>query len=144
MSGKSVAILLFLGGIGLVLQNALMLRMSAISGSFWMALWMNSCVGLVFLTWLVWAREGSQPIANLWSQPNWWYLLPGLLGTLFVFASLKGFSHFGAAITVATLVASQLVAGMALDAWRGDSLTLLNLVGAWFLITGAALVAKDG
>jgi transporter family-2 protein len=109
-----------------------------------MALWLNSGVGLVFLTWLVWTREGEQPMANLWSQPSWWYVLPGLLGTLFVFASFRGFAHFGAATAVASLVASQLVAGMAFDAWSGDSLSTRNLVGAGLLIAGAALVAQDG
>jgi len=144
MNGAGVAVLLIAGGAGLVLQNALMLQIRAVSGSFWMALWMNSAVGLIFLTWLVCTREGEQPLANLWTQPSWWYVLPGLLGTLFVFASLQGFAHFGAAITLASLVASQLVAGMAFDAWNGDSLSLRNLFGAALLITGAALVSQDG
>lgn len=144
MNGTGVVVLLIAGGAGLVLQNALMLQIRAVSGSFWMALWLNSGVGLVLLTWLVWAREGEQALANLWAQPSWWYLRPGLLGTLFVFASLQGFAHFGAAITVAGLVASQLVAGMAFDAWNGDGLSLRNVVGAGLLIVGAAMLAQDG
>ncbi|MEL6806435.1 MAG: DMT family transporter [Pseudomonadota bacterium] len=144
MNGPSVAALLVAGGAGLVLQNTLMLQIRAVSGSFWIALWLNSGVGLVFLTWLVWAREGQQPLSILWAQPSWWYVLPGLLGTLFVFASLQGFAHVGAAITVTSLVASQLVAGLVFDAWNGDSLSLRNFVGAGLLIAGAALVAQDG
>lgn len=144
MNGTSVAVLLFAGGAGLVLQNALMLQIRAISGSFWMALWLNSAAGFVFLTWFVWVREGIQPMANLWTHPNWWYMLPGLLGTLFVFAGLQGFAHFGAAITVASLVASQLVVGLAFDVLSGDSLSIRNVAGAGLLIAGAALVAHDG
>lgn len=53
MNGPSVAALLVAGGAGLVLQNTLMLQIRAVSGSFWIALWLNSGVGLVFLTWLV-------------------------------------------------------------------------------------------
>lgn len=143
MNGTGVAVLLIAGGAGLVLQNALMLQIRTVSGSFWMALWLNSAVGLVLLTWLVWLREGQQPLVNLWSQPSWWYVLPGLLGTLFVFAGLQGFAHFGAAITLASLVASQLVAGLAFDAWNGESMSLGNLIGAGLLITGAAMVAND-
>lgn len=144
MNGTGVAVLLIAGGAGLVLQNALMLQIRAVSGSFWIALWLNSAVGLVCLTWLVWVREEQQPLANLCAQPSWWYVLPGLLGTLFVFASLQGFAHFGAAITVASLVASQLVAGLVFDTWSGDGPALRNLIGAGLLIAGAALVAQDG
>jgi len=121
-----------------------MLQIRGITGSFWITLWWNSAVGLIFLTGLIWVRDGQQPLVALWPQPSWWYILPGLLGTLFVFASLQGFAHFGAAITVSSLVATQLVAGMVYDAWHADSLSLRNLVGAGLLISGAALVALDG
>lgn len=83
-------------------------------------------------------------MVNLWSQPSLWYVLPGLLGTLFVYASLQGFSHFKAAITMASLVANQLVAGMVFDAWRGGSLSTRKFLCAGLLIAGADLVAKDG
>lgn len=144
MNGTSVGVLLVAGGAGLVLQNVLMLQIRTNSGSFWAALWLNSAVGLVFLTWFVLVREGSQPMAKLWTHPKWWYVLPGLLGTLFVYTSLQGFAHFGAAITIASLVAAQLVTGIAVDVWRGDSLSASNVFGAGLLIAGAALVSNDG
>jgi transporter family-2 protein len=38
-----------------------------------------------------------------------------LLGSFFVFASISGYQNVGAATTIAVLVASQLVGGLAMD-----------------------------
>lgn len=67
------------------------------------------------------------------------HLLPGLLGSFFVFASLTGYRQIGAAPTIAILVASQLVFGLGADVLRGGHLHLTSLMGVAFLITGSCL-----
>lgn len=43
-------------------------------------------------------------------------MLPGLLGTFFVFASLYGYKHMGAATTITLIISSQLITGVVMDA----------------------------
>ncbi len=77
---------------------------------------------------------------------KWWTLIPGLLGSFFVFASISGYQNVGAATTIAVLVASQLVGGV--DHGFSSAPTALPvraligpLCGAVMLVVGAWLVA---
>ena len=102
---------LIAAGIGLVVQNTLMVR-----------------------------------ITQLVSSVRWWTLIPGLLGSFFVFASISGYQNVGAATTIAVLVASQLIGGLVLDILRSHGVPLRALVGpacgAVLLVVGAWLVAR--
>ncbi|SUI55498.1 Inner membrane protein ydcZ [Serratia marcescens] len=73
-------------------------------------------------------------------------LLPGLLGSLFVFAGILGYQKLGAAATISILVASQLCMGLLADVYRAGPAALREnlpaLVGALLLVAGAYLVAK--
>jgi uncharacterized membrane protein YdcZ (DUF606 family) len=50
-----------------------------------------------------------------------WCLLPGLLGSIFVFASIVGYQRLGASVTIATVVArDRLLSGQDLQAMLLD------------------------
>ena len=83
---------------------------------------------------------------ELVSSVRWWTLIPGLLGSFFVFASISGYQNVGAATTIAALVASQLIGGLVLDIFRSHGVPLRALIGpicgAILLVVGAWLVAR--
>ncbi len=83
---------------------------------------------------------------ELASTVRWWTLIPGLLGSFFVFASISGYQNVGAATTIAVLVASQLIGGLVMDILKSNGIPLRALVGpvcgAVMLVVGARLVAR--
>ncbi|KVO54094.1 DMT family transporter [Burkholderia stagnalis] len=131
-------------GAAIVAQNALMARITASSSTVLIALVMNSVVGLVLLAALLFARSGAAGFGEIARSFRAWSLLPGLLGSFFVFASLTGYQRFGAATTIAVVVASQLVFGLLMDAARAQPQqpSLQALAGAGLLVLGAFLVAS--
>ena len=64
------------------------------------------------------AARGVAGFQELALSVKWWTLIPGLLGSFFVFASISGYQNVGAATTIAVLVASQLVGGLIMDLVR--------------------------
>jgi len=136
---------LILAGISLVLQNALMVRITQSASTVLIALVINSSVGLTALLAILISRNGLAGLAEAAGAIRPWALLPGLLGSFFVFAGILGYQRLGAAPTIAVLVASQLLAGLAFDAAvSGQKMAGFNiwqLAGALLLVTGAALVA---
>jgi len=133
-------LLLATAGTALVLQNALMLEARTVSGSIWVALWLNSAVGLVVLSVTALAVDGPEAFARLATGRWWLFLVPGLLGTLFVFASLTGYAQVGATLTISALVASQVVAGLGFDTLRGTTVAPAQILGLVLLVAGVALV----
>ena len=143
-----VLLLLVAAGAALVVQNLLMARISGTLSSGLMALVLNSAVGLVLLCALLMLRSGTAGLREIASAFRPWFLLPGVLGSLFVFASVTGYRSLGAAPTIATLVTSQLVLGLVWDMTRGAAPSgqalLLQGVGAALLIAGAVILVSRG
>ena len=140
MTAAAILALLAAAGAALVLQNALMLEARAVSGSVWVALWLNSAVGLVVLTAVALTSDGIEAFARLAQGRLWMFLLPGLLGTFFVFASLTGYASLGATLTISALIAAQVTAGVGFDLWRGSAITPAQILGLALLVAGTALV----
>lgn len=140
-----VALLIAAGG-AIVLQNLMMTQIASSASTPLVALALNSLVGLALLLSLIAWRSGAAGLAELTATFGWRAALPGLLGTFFVFASLLGYQRLGAGTTVALLVASQLIAGLLVDALRTGAARLdaPTLIGAAMLIAGTALVATRG
>lgn len=136
---------LILAGISLVLQNALMVRITQSVSTVLITLVINSSVGLTALLLILISRNGLAGLTEAAGAIRPWALLPGLLGSFFVFAGIMGYQRLGAAPTIAVLVASQLLAGLAFDAaisgQKVASFSTWQLVGALLLVTGAVLVA---
>ncbi len=137
---------LSVAGIGLVVQNMLMVRITQSSSTILIAMLLNSLVGIVLFTAILLLRNGSAGVMELVSSIRWWTLIPGLLGSFFVFASINGYQHLGAATTIAVLVASQLIGGLLMDIARSGGVPLRALIGpvagAILLVIGAWLVAR--
>lgn len=133
-------------GIGLVIQNTLMVRITQSASTILVAMLLNSLVGIVLFVSILLIKHGLAGVNELISTVKWWTLLPGLLGSFFVFASISGYQYVGAATTIAVLVASQLIGGLVMDVMRSQGVPWRALVGpvcgAVMLIVGAWLVAK--
>lgn len=140
-------VILVVAGIALVVQNTLMARITGQMSSVIITLVLNSSVGLVLLTALLWGKSGLSGFAEIASAFRWWFLLPGILGAYFVFANIWGYQKLGAASTISILVASQLIAGLAFDIYRRSGEAGVNWLpagcGVVLLIAGAYLVAAN-
>ena len=141
-----IVALLVAGGAAIVAQNLLMAQMTAGASTVLIALVMNSAVGLVALSILLVGRSGLAGISETFGAVGIWSILPGLLGSFFVFASIVGYRRLGAAATISILVASQLIFGLALDMARSDVTGVQGwiaaIAGAGLLVSGAFLVAS--
>ena len=133
-------------GIGLVVQNTLMVRITQSSSTILIAMLLNSLVGIVLFVSILLVKNGFAGFSELVSTVRWWTLIPGLLGSFFVFASISGYQYVGAATTIAVLIASQLIGGLMMDVVRSQGIPLRALVGpvcgAVLLVVGAWLVAR--
>ena len=133
-------------GIGLVVQNTLMVRITQSSSTILIAMLLNSLVGIVLFVSILLVKHGLAGFSELLATVHWWTLLPGLLGSFFVFASISGYQYVGAATTIAVLVASQLIGGLVMDVVRSQGVALKALIGpvcgAVLLVIGAWLVAR--
>lgn len=139
-------LLLVAAGVSLVVQNLLMVRISESASTILIALVINSSVGLLLLMALLFAKNGASALAEVTGNFRIWMLLPGLLGSFFVFSGIFGYQKLGAATTISVLVASQLVAGLAVDIYKAGPAALRDnlpaLLGAVLLVAGACLVAR--
>lgn len=133
-------------GIGLVVQNMLMVRITQSASTILIAMLLNSLVGIVLFVSILLLKHGSAGFSELAATVRWWTIIPGLLGSFFVFASISGYQYVGAATTIAVLVASQLIGGLVMDVVRSQGVALKALVGpvcgAVLLVIGAWLVAR--
>ncbi|MDZ4033121.1 DMT family transporter [Kluyvera ascorbata] len=137
---------LIAAGIGLVIQNTLMVRITQSASTILVAMLLNSLVGIVLFVSILLIKHGLAGVSELVATIKWWTLIPGLLGSFFVFASISGYQYVGAATTIAVLVASQLIGGLVMDVFRSHGVPWRALIGpvcgAVMLIVGAWLVAK--
>ncbi|UXS01190.1 DMT family transporter [Agrobacterium tumefaciens] len=139
---STVFVLLAAAGAALVAQNMLMARISESSSTILIPLVLNSAVGLFALLGLLIARSGMTGVQEALSSFKVWNVLPGLLGSFFVFASIFGYQRLGAAATIATLVGTQLAFGLAIDIFRTGNIRGYEgaMVGALLLAIGASLI----
>ncbi|QNQ20375.1 DMT family transporter [Kosakonia sp. SMBL-WEM22] len=133
-------------GIGLVIQNTLMVRITQASSTILIAMLLNSLVGIVLFVSILLIKQGVGGFQELVTSVKWWTLIPGLLGSFFVFASISGYQNVGAATTIAVLIASQLIGGLVMDVVKSEGVALRALIGpvcgAVLLVIGAWLVAR--
>lgn len=131
-------------GVALVIQNLIMVGITARVSTVIVTLLVNSAVGLVALTALLVWRNGVAGLAEFAATLRGAALLPGLLGAFVVFAGILGYQRLGAAGTVAVFVSSQLIAGLAADQMRagGPKIDLPTVAGAALLIAGTVLILR--
>lgn len=132
---------LIAAGVGLVVQNTLMVRITQAASTILIAMLLNSLVGIVIFVTMLLLRQGVAGFQELALSVKWWTLIPGLLGSFFVFASISGYQNVGAATTIAVLVG-----GLIMDLVRAHGVPVRALIGplcgAVMLVVGAWLVAR--
>jgi transporter family-2 protein len=67
-------------GIGLVVQNTLMVRITQSSSTILIAMLLNSLVGIVLFVSILLLKQGAAGFSELAATVRWWTLIPGLLG----------------------------------------------------------------
>ena len=126
---------LIAAGVGLVVQNTLMVRITQAASTILIAMLLNSLVGIVIFVTMLLLRQGVAGFQELALSVKWWTLIPGLLGSFFVFASISGYQNVG-----------QLVGGLIMDLVRAHGVPVRALIGplcgAVMLVVGAWLVAR--
>lgn len=137
MTIQIIAALLVAAGAALVAQNVLMAQITTQASTVLVTLILNSAVGLAALTLLLFWRNGLAGFGEVASTLRPVSVLPGLLGSFFVFASIAGYQKLGAAATISILVASQLIFGLAFDLVRsGATQGLLSAIAGMALLMG--------
>jgi transporter family-2 protein len=135
--------LVALGGAALAIQNLLLSGMVARGLGPITALAMNSAVGIVLLLGLNMAIYGADAGMRLTQTWQWWFLLPGLLGTFVVTVLLFGYTKAGAAMPTVALIAGQVITACLLDiggvSSRPIRFTALTWLGLAMFIGGTAL-----
>jgi transporter family-2 protein len=86
-------------------QNTLMVRITQSASTILIAMLLNSLVGIVIFVTILLLRHGAAGFQELALSIKWWTLIPGLLGSFFVFA-ISGYQNVGAATTIAVLIAA--------------------------------------
>lgn len=143
MINLAVPVLLIAAGAAIVAQNLVMSMMAASASTILVPLIVNSAVGLTALVVLLLWRQGGEGLLQIITGFRPWHLLPGLLGSFFVFASIVGYSRLGAASTIAILVSSQLSFGVLADVMRSNHTGHYGMLlfGLGLLLSGAILLA---
>lgn len=65
---------LIAAGIGLVVQNTLMVRITQTSSTILIAMLLNSLVGIVLFVSILWFKQGMAGFGELVSSVRWWTL----------------------------------------------------------------------
>lgn len=134
--------LLIAAGAAVVVQNLLMVQITSGVSTVLITLLVNSAVGFAVLLTLLITRSGIAGIGEAIGALRYWSVLPGLLGSFFVFASIFGYQRLGAAATISVLIASQLIVGLGVDMVRTGGVGNWGpMLGVILLVAGAWLVA---
>lgn len=86
---------LIAAGIGLVVQNTLMVRITQTSSTILIAMLLNSLVGIVLFVSILWFKQGMAGFGELAASVRWWTLIPGLLGSFSFSPALAAISMWG-------------------------------------------------
>lgn len=86
---------LIAAGIGLVVQNTLMVRITQTSSTILIAMLLNSLVGIVLFVSILWFKQGMAGFGELVSSVRWWTLIPRLAGIVFCLRQYQWISECG-------------------------------------------------
>lgn len=140
-------LLALLAGALLPVQAGVNLQLRMVLGHPLAATLVSFVVGSVGLAALVGVLRVPVPIGAAWARSEWWHWVGGLLGAVYIVATIVVAPRLGAATLVAALVAGQMVTSIALDhfGWVGFSVHPIDpwrLVGAALIVGGVVLVQR--
>jgi transporter family-2 protein len=86
-------------------------------------------------------------IRSAWMASSWWYWIGGLIGALYVVATIVLAPRLGAAAMIAAIVAGQMLASLVLDQYGllgfpTHPISALRVLGAALVIGGVVLVQR--
>ncbi len=141
----NMLLLLIAAGMGLVVQNLLMVRITESVSTILITLVINSSVGLLLLVGLLLAKNGLGAVAEVTGAAGGGCCCRGCWDRCSC-SPASWVTKTGAAATISILVASQLCMGLLVDVYRAGPAALRDnlpaLFGALLLVAGAYLVAK--
>ncbi|WP_432454890.1 MULTISPECIES: DMT family transporter [unclassified Agarivorans] len=146
MQSYTTLFILIAAGISLVIQNIIMVRITDKVSTVTITLLLNSISGLFILLIILCIKNGMAGIYEAVRHISPMSLLPGVLGSFFVFSSIFGYKHVGVATTIAVLVGSQLIFGIIADSFYTSLPSKHNIstiVGALLLIAGVVLIVQS-
>ncbi len=145
---SNLALVLLLFGVGAVsaLQPSVNARLADRVGGFLPSALVSFSVGAVVLLGLVVASGRAGGLRAAVGAP-WWQWTGGLIGALYVSATIVAFPRLGTAAGMATVIAAQLTAGLLLDragafGFRTIAVDWQRIVGVLLLLAGAVLVVR--
>lgn len=146
MQSYTTVIVLVAAGISLVIQNLVMVKITEKVSTVTITLLLNSISGLLILLTILCIKNGMTGLNEAIKNISPMTLVPGALGSFFVFSGVLGYKHLGAAITIAILVGSQLVFGIIADSVSTpipSKPALSTIIGAILLIAGVVLIIQS-
>lgn len=146
MQSYTTVIILVAAGISLVIQNLVMVKITEKVSTVTITLLLNSISGLLILLTILCIKNGMSGLNEAIKNISPMTLVPGALGSFFVFSGVLGYKHLGAAITIAILVGSQLVFGIVADSVSTpipSKPALSTIIGAILLIAGVVLIIQS-
>ncbi|MFV0339216.1 MAG: DMT family transporter [Parachlamydiaceae bacterium] len=146
MQSYTTVIILVAAGISLVIQNLVMVKITEKVSTVTITLLLNSISGLLILLTILCIKNGMSGLNEAIKNISPMTLVPGALGSFFVFSGVLGYKHLGAAITIAILVGSQLVFGIIADSVSTpipSKPALSTIIGAILLIAGVVLIIQS-
>jgi transporter family-2 protein len=141
-------LLLALGaGVLLPVQAGVNAQLRSALGSPIAAALVSFVIGTVGLVALVVLLRSPFPWRSAWATSSWWQWSGGLLGAVYVVATIVLAPRLGAATLVAAVVAGQMLASVLLDQYGlvgfpVHPLSALRLLGAGLVIGGVILIQR--
>jgi transporter family-2 protein len=134
-------------GVLLPVQAGLNAQLRTVIGSPVAAALISFLVGTAGLAVVALALRTPLPLQTAWAAAPWWQWTGGLIGGVYVLASIVLAPRLGAATLVAAVVAGQMLSSLILDQYGMVGFTVhpispIRLVGAVLVIVGVILIQR--
>jgi bacterial/archaeal transporter family-2 protein len=134
-------------GVLLPVQAGINAQLRSAVGSPLAAGLISFLVGTAGLAALVFLMRAPATFRPAWDATPWWYWVGGLIGGVYVVASIVLAPRLGAATMVAAIVAGQMIASLLLDQYGLLGFPIhpisgLRVLGAALVIGGVMLVQR--
>lgn len=145
MSDLILLVLMFCAGTTVAIQPSVNARLAEKVGIVESA-FISFAVGTLALLMVLLATSGRLNTKGL-GETAWWEWTGGILGAIFVSATITIVPRIGTAAAMAATIAAQLITGLLLDhfgafGFKGAPLDFKRVLGCCLLLCGVALVGK--
>jgi bacterial/archaeal transporter family-2 protein len=140
-------LLAVLAGALLPVQTGINVQLRGLLGQPVAAALVSFVIGTLGLAALVALTRVPVTLDATWGRSAWWHWSGGLLGAVYIVATIVLAPRLGAATLIAALVAGQMAASLVVDhfGWVGfaeHQVTPLRLAGALLIVLGVVLVRR--